>query len=69
MSGQRLNRCARRILNVLDTGPRKANVLSGLAEKRAEFEQAVGQLFLGGFVVWRGKTSGRLLALNGRRSG
>ena len=63
-----MNRCARRILNVLDTGPRKANVLSGLAETRAEFEQAIGQLFLGGYVVWNGRTNGRLLRLNGRRS-
>lgn len=63
-----LNRCARRILNVLDTGPRKPNVLSGLATSRSEFEQAIGQLFLGGFVLWRGRTKGRLLALNGRRT-
>lgn len=62
------SRCAKRILRVLDTGPRKPNVLRGLAESQAEFEQAVGQLFLTGHVLWRGKTSGRVLALNGRRS-
>lgn len=56
-----------RILNVLDTGARKPNVLRGLAKSQAEFERAIGWLFLGGFVVWKGKTSGRVLARNGRR--
>lgn len=64
-----MNRCARTILRVLDTGPRKPNVLRGLAKTAVEFEQALGQLFLGGFVVWQGRTSGRRLALNGRRTG
>lgn len=57
----------RRILRVLDSGPRKANVLRGLATSQAQFERAIGWLFLGGFVVWQGKTNGRLLARNGRR--
>ena len=48
-------------------GPRKANVLRGLAETQADFERAIGWLFLGGFIVAKGKTSGRLIARNGRR--
>lgn len=60
-----------RILNVLDTGPRKTNVLLGVAKARgftvADFERAIGWLFLKGLVVFKGKTSGRLLARNGRR--
>lgn len=63
-----MNRCARRILNVLETGGRKPNVLRGLARNQAEFEQALGQLFLKGMVLWRGMTSSRLLHLNGRRA-
>ncbi len=58
---------ARRILNVLDTGPRKLNVLRGLAESQADFERAIGWLFIKGLVVFQGRTSGRLLARNGRR--
>lgn len=57
----------RQILRVLDSGPRKTNVLRGLAASQAEFERAVGWLFLKGFVVFKGRTSGRLLARNGRR--
>jgi hypothetical protein len=56
-----------RILNVLDTGPRKLNVLRGLAKTEPEFERAIGWLFIKGLVVFTGKTSGRLLARNGRR--
>lgn len=58
---------ARQILRVLDTGPRKTNVLRGLAKSQFEFERAVGWLFLHGFVVFKGRTNGRLLARNGRR--
>jgi hypothetical protein len=60
-------RLGKRILGVLDTGPRKLNVLRGLAETQAEFERAIGWLFIKGFVMFRGRTSGRLLARNGRR--
>lgn len=60
-------RLGNQILRVLDTGPRKPNVLRGLATSQAEFERAIGWLFLKGFVVFVGKTSGRLLARNGRR--
>jgi hypothetical protein len=42
-------------------------VLRGLAASQAEFERAVGWLFLKGLVVFKGKTSGRKLARNGRR--
>jgi hypothetical protein len=63
-----MNRCARRILTVLETGSRKPNVLRGLARSLEEFEQAVGQLFLSGRVLWKGKTNSRVLHLNGRRS-
>ena len=64
-------RLAHRLLSVLDTGPRKPSVLRGVAKARgftqADFERAIGWLFLKGMVVFKGKTSGRLLALNGRR--
>ena len=60
-------KAAYRILRTLDTGARKPNVLRGLATTQAEFERAIGWLFLRGFVVFKGKTSGRLLARNGRR--
>lgn len=56
-----------RILKVLDTGPRKPNVLRGIAKTQADFERAIGWLFLRGMVVFKGKTSGRVLARNGRR--
>lgn len=58
---------ARRILNVLDTGPRKPNVLRGLAPSQEVFERAIGFLFLKGLIVAKGKTSGRKIARNGRR--
>jgi len=57
----------RRILAVLDLGPRKLNVRRGLAKSQGEFERAIGWLFLKGLVVFKGRTSGRLLARNGRR--
>ena len=64
-------RLAHRLLNVLDTGARKANVLLGVAKARgftqADFERAIGWLFLKGLVEFKGRTSGRLLARNGRR--
>lgn len=64
-------RLAHRLLGVLDTGPRKLNVLLGVAKARgytqAYFERAIGWLFLKGMVVFKGRTSGRLLARNGRR--
>ena len=62
---------ATRILDVLDTGPRKPSVLRGVAKARgftqADFERAIGWLFLKGMIVAQGKTSGRLIARNGRR--
>lgn len=58
---------AHRILRVLDLGPRKPTVIRGLCESQAQFERAVGWLFLRGFVVFKGRTSGRKLARNGRR--
>lgn len=58
---------ARRILRVLATGPRKPNVLRGLAATQGAFERAIGWLFLRGFIVSRGKTKGKTIGLNGRR--
>lgn len=51
-----------RIYNVLETGPRSANVLRGLAKSQAEFERAIGWMFLRGMVTAIGKTAGRKLA-------
>lgn len=64
-----MNRCANRILRTLDSGPRKVNVLRGLAATAGEFERAIGQLVLKGLIVFRGMTKGRLIHLNGRRTG
>lgn len=51
-----------RIFRVLrETGARKANVLLGMIGSEAEFERAVGQLFLLGAVQWYGKGRGRVL--------
>lgn len=64
-------RLAYRIIGVLDTGPRAPRILAALAKSKgfkvADFERAIGWLFLKGLVVFQGKTSGRLLARNGRR--
>ena len=58
---------ALRILRVLrDTGPRPANLLSGLAPSAAAFERAIGQLFLQGSVKWIGAKRGRRLAAKTR---
>ncbi len=62
----RFNRCANRIVRTLETGGRKPNVLSGLATNQAEFEQAIGQLFLSGRVQWNGKTTARVLTLKAK---
>lgn len=48
--------------NLKEFGPRKANVLRGLAKSEADFERAVGQLFLVGVVTWQGRGKGRKLA-------
>lgn len=53
---------AGQLYRVLETGPRKPNVLRGLAKSQAEFEQAIGWLFLAGVVKWVGQKRGRLLA-------
>jgi hypothetical protein len=51
-----------RILRVLrETGARKPSVFRGLAQSAAEYEQAIGQLFLLGAVKWNGRGKGRVL--------
>lgn len=52
---------ASRIWRAIEVGGRKTNVLRGLAATSAEFEQAIGQLFLRGLVRWNGKTTARVL--------
>lgn len=52
---------ARRIWRGIEICGKKPNVLRGLAKTQAEFEQAVGQLFLRGMVRWNGKTTARVL--------
>jgi hypothetical protein len=54
-----------RIYKVLEMGPRKLSVLRALIADDAEFERAVGQLFIAGVVSWFGKGKGRTL---GRRA-
>lgn len=53
---------AQRIYNVLETGMRKLTVLRGLAKSEADFERAIGQLFLLGVVKFTGRKRGRQLA-------
>lgn len=59
---------AQRLRIVLKDGARKPNVLLGLAKacrySNADFERAIGQLFLLGLVHWSGRGKTRLLALN-----
>jgi hypothetical protein len=66
---------AKKILRALEDGPRKPGVVRGWIVRpgdkeraQAEFEQAVGQLFLGGYIITSGRTSGKLLQINGRRT-
>lgn len=60
-----LGKTARRIYKALETGGRKPNVLRGLAPYgragNADYERAIGQLFLRGIVRWNGKTTARVL--------
>ena len=59
----------KRITTMLkDTGPRPPQWFRSFAASKAVFEQAIGQLFLRGLVLFKGKTSGRVMRLNGRRS-
>ncbi len=56
-------RLAARIIRALkEGGPRKVHVFRGRASDQADYERAIGQLFLEGSVEWRGAKSGRLLA-------
>lgn len=57
----------RRILSVLDMGPRPPMFCRYMAAGDKEYERAIGHLVLKGKVVIKGKTSGRLMAINGRR--
>lgn len=52
---------ARRMWRAIELCGKKPNVLRGLAPSQAEFEQAIGQLFLRGMVRWNGKTTARVL--------
>lgn len=59
----------RRILNVLDTGPRPPMYCSYMATSKKEYERAIGALVLRGMIIFTGRTSGRRMGINGRRSG
>jgi hypothetical protein len=61
---------ARRIVKVLEeTGPREPALLQRiLRAARSDYERAVGHLVLKGLILFRGKTSGRKVHLNGRRA-
>jgi hypothetical protein len=58
-----------RILNVLEeTGPREPALLQRILRAgAADYERAIGHLALKGFIVFRGKTCGRKVGINGRR--
>jgi hypothetical protein len=62
---------ANTILSVLDTGPRSTRILEGVAKAKghtaADFQRAIGYLFLKGLILAKGQTSGRRIARNGRR--
>ena len=54
---------AARILKVLQAGgPRTPWMFRGLAKSDAEYQQAIGVLFLDGTVEWQGRKRGRKLA-------
>lgn len=57
----------KRILNVLDVGPRPVQWFRSFAPSQAEFERAIGALVIRGVALIKGRTSGRVLAINGRR--
>lgn len=57
----------RRILNVLDMGPRPPHWFRSMAPTKAEFERAIGALLLHGTVLFKGRTTGRVMVINGRR--
>ena len=57
----------RRILAVLEMGPRPAYWCRFMATGAKEYERAIGHLVLRGLIVFKGKTSGRVMAINGRR--
>ncbi len=59
-----MSRAANRILRVLrESGPRPLPIIKGLAGGTQEaLQRAVGELFISGSVVWKGKTKGRRLA-------
>lgn len=61
MNVARFGKSAARIWRGIETGGKKPNVLRGLCSTQAEFEQAIGQLFLRGMVRWNGKTTARVL--------
>lgn len=56
-----MGRVSSRIWRAIELCGKKPNVLRGLASTQAEFERAVGQLFLRGMVRWNGKTTARIL--------
>lgn len=58
----------RRILAVLDeTGPRSPMWFRHMAPSDREYQRAIGALVLRGMVLIKGRTSGRVIAINGRR--
>lgn len=57
----------RRILAVLDIGPRPPQWFRWMAPTKKEYERAIGAMVLRGVVLIKGKTSGRVMAINGRR--
>lgn len=57
----------RRILAVLDMGPRAPMFCRYMAAGDKEYERAIGHLVLRGKIIFTGKTSGRLIRINGRR--
>lgn len=52
---------APRILNILDTGARPVLFFRSFARSEAEFEQAIGHLFIKGVVKFVGRKRGRKL--------
>lgn len=57
----------RRILAVLEVGPRPPQWFRWMATTKTEYERAIGSLALRGMVLFKGRTSGRVMAINGRR--
>ncbi len=57
----------RKILGVLENGKRAPQFCAYFAPNQKEYQRAVGALVLRGLILFKGRTRGRVMTLNGRR--